>query len=464
MSTGTVSFGGGRARSGDQEPLNIVVLGDFSGAGNNTETLRALTVDRDNFDDIFAKIAPALKIPGSEDLLTFTDLDELHPDFLYRESALFAHLRRLKSGLKNPAKVERVTQEILSWTDASTTVAGGTAQATNSTDSGTPLSLDSLLEQNNQDASAANDIAAFIKSVVSPHMSAKQTPQQNQLSQTLSQVCSTLMVEVLQWPAFKVLEANWRSLYWLTRQLETGPQLTLSLVDVNMAQLQQGLTDEQPNSLTKLSALLSENPLFAQGQGYDLILGNYQFGDNLAELAVLEQLSGIAATNNALFISGGHEHLAGCASLRRSADPDDWDYTLAAEPAAAWQQLRQKPAFAHCILTCPRFLLRLPYGKKTAPIETFAFEEWSDSSDGKHYLWGNGAHLLAAGIAQQRYNNDADSIGDLPIHYFQRDGDSEMQPCLEAALGDRARGQLQAQGLSPLALASPDRVLVVIPV
>jgi len=460
MSTGTVGFGDARARSGDREPLNIVVLGDFSGAGNNTPTPRALTIDRDNFDDIFAKIAPTLTIPGSEGLLTFRDLDQLHPDFLYRESALFAHLRRLKSGLKNPAKAERVAQEIISWTST----AKPADSTTNSTVSGASLSLDTLLEQNSQNANASNDIAAFIKSVVSPHISAKPTPQQNQLAQTLSDASSALMVEVLQWPAFKVLEANWRSLYWLVRQLETGPELTVSLVDISMAQLQQGLDGEQGNSLDKLSTLLAEDPLHAHKVAYDLILGNYQFGDKREELAVLDRLTDIAAKSNALFISGGHEHLAGCTSLRRSADTDDWDYTLATEPAAAWNELRQKPAFAHCLLTCPRFLLRLPYGKKTAPIETFAFEEWSDTSDGEHYLWGNGAHLLAAGIASQRYSDDAGSIGNLPIHYFQVDGESEMQPCLEAALGDSARSQLQAQGLRPLALASPDRVLVALPV
>ncbi|MFT5579241.1 MAG: type VI secretion system protein ImpC [Paraglaciecola psychrophila] len=464
MSTGAVGFGPKQAPSGGQEPLNMVVLGDFSGAGNNSETLRAVTIDRDNFDDVFAKIAPALTIPGTEDLLTFTELDQLHPDFLYRESALFAHLRRLKSGLKNPAKVERVSQEILSWSDAEKLPAeAATSKDTaNASEQGITMSLDSLLERNSQNVTAANDIGAFIKSVVAPHLSAKATPQQNQLAQTLADACSALMVEVLQWPAFKVLEANWRSLYWLTRQLETGPQLTISLIDISLPQL--AALSEQANGLNKLSALLGEDPLHTAQRSYDLIVGNYQFDDDLQQLAVLGQLTDIAAANNALFISGGHERLAGCASLRQSSDSDDWNYSQHSQTEAAWSTLQQQPTFANCVLTCPRFLLRLPYGKKTAPIETFAFEEWSGINTGEHYLWGNSAHLVAAGIAQQHHSDDPLSIGGLPVHYYQIDGESEMQPCLEAALGDRARGHLRDAGLRPLALASPDRALVALAV
>ncbi len=46
-------------------------------------------------------------------------------------------------------------------------------------------------------------------------------------------------------------------------------------------------------------------------------------------------------------------------------------------------------------LTCPRVLIRLPYGKDKQ-IDAFKYEENVDGTDHSKYLWSNAAYALGA--------------------------------------------------------------------
>src|SRR5579863_8888978 len=85
------------AKPGPETPFRIAILGDFSGRSNRrlVETGDALAnrkpmlIDRDNFDSVFAKTMPHLEILLGGDggfplTLKFTDIEEFHPDSLFR--------------------------------------------------------------------------------------------------------------------------------------------------------------------------------------------------------------------------------------------------------------------------------------------------------------------------------------------------------------------------------------------
>ena len=61
---------------------------------------------------------------------------------------------------------------------------------------------------------------------------------------------------------------------------------------------------------------------------------------------------------------------------------------------------RALPASAYLSLATPRFLLRIPYGKRTDPIDAFAFEEFSRQSGLSGMLWGHPAILTANLLAE----------------------------------------------------------------
>ncbi len=77
-----------------ETPFRIVVLGDFSGRAARGEKgsaddigrRRARKIDRENFDDVMAKVAPKVQLPigskGKPVTVSFQTLDDFHPDGL----------------------------------------------------------------------------------------------------------------------------------------------------------------------------------------------------------------------------------------------------------------------------------------------------------------------------------------------------------------------------------------------
>ncbi len=83
-------------------PFRIAVLGDFSGRANRGEAdpgdlagRKLLKVDRANFDDAVASLAPALRLPlddGQTAELRFASLDDFHPDQVFDKVERFQDL------------------------------------------------------------------------------------------------------------------------------------------------------------------------------------------------------------------------------------------------------------------------------------------------------------------------------------------------------------------------------------
>lgn len=108
-------------------------------------------------------------------------------------------------------------------------------------------------------------------------------------------------------------------------------------------------------------------------------------------------------------------------------------------------------------LALPRFMLRQPYGKESDPIEAFPFEELAAGAPHEDYLWGNPAvlcgYLLAAAFQAEGWDTQAGGygeVGELPIHKFKEDGETQVKPCAEAWLTERATQAMLGKGLIPV--------------
>jgi predicted component of type VI protein secretion system len=124
------------------------------------------------------------------------------------------------------------------------------------------------------------------------------------------------------------------------------------------------------------------------------------------------------------------------------------------------------PEGSYLGLVLPRFLLRLPYGKDTSPVEEFDFEELPPGSDHEGYLWGNPAvacvFMLAESFRRRGWDFRAGTvreIADLPLHVCRQDGESRIMPCAEVLLGEEAMAAILDKGLMPL-LSVRDRDVV----
>jgi len=148
------------------------------------------------------------------------------------------------------------------------------------------------------------------------------------------------------------------------------------------------------------------------------------------------------------YVAGG----AACRDSRALAS----DYGLEQVAAGPFQQVRKLPQ-AHWIgLAMPRWLLRLPYGKDTAPIERFAFEEMPEHRH-EEYLWGNAAFaclcLLAEAFGEAGWEMRPGSVRDLeglPLHVYKEDGETKVQPCAEVLMTEQTAEALLDNGIMPL--------------
>ena len=188
---------------------------------------------------------------------------------------------------------------------------------------------------------------------------------------------------------------------------------------------------------------------------WTLIAADYRFAATQADVETLGRIAQIAAKAGTPFLAEASSTIFGCDSVAATPDPDDWQATDEAG-AAMWQMLRELPQATSLGLAAPRFLLRLPYGAESSPLERFAFEEIPQPDHGA-YLWGNPALvcacLLAATFSEtgwQMAGRLYRDLADMPLHLYQEDGESRVKPCAEAVLLDRAVERILDCGIMPL--------------
>ncbi|RYZ79443.1 MAG: hypothetical protein EOO68_38905 [Moraxellaceae bacterium] len=85
--------------------FSVVILGDFSGRASralNTPLSRLVPVDRDNFFELFSAFGIQLKLPFDTQPIEFNDFDQLHPDYLLDQLAIFARFRQWQRKAQKP--------------------------------------------------------------------------------------------------------------------------------------------------------------------------------------------------------------------------------------------------------------------------------------------------------------------------------------------------------------------------
>ncbi len=123
------SFNDGRApsgqnpadRPGDERPFRILVIGDFSGRQSRDirEPLagrKPIKVDLDALDDLPARLETRVRLPEQGGVeFEIRTIDDLHPDAIYDNGAVFAALRDLRKRARDPGAFRKVAEEVRAW-------------------------------------------------------------------------------------------------------------------------------------------------------------------------------------------------------------------------------------------------------------------------------------------------------------------------------------------------------------
>jgi type VI secretion system protein ImpC len=412
-----VGFGRTRTPREESEPMRLLVLGDFSGKAPEDRpplaTRPTQRVDIDNLEDVMQRLRPRLTVPAGT--ISFDQIDDFHPDRLYARLDLFQGVRQARA---NPPGADDDTLGRLLGKPTEPTAA--------------PI------------ATTASGLDALIRNIVAPHVvkdtSAQSRPHLAAVDAASAQQMRTLLHD----PAFQSLEAAWRGVRWLVSSLELDENLQLHLFDVTRDELLRDIVAAQAQiAQTGLHRTLVDRSRDApDAPGWSALIGLFHFGPSGTDIGLLAALGLIASHAGGPLLAGADSALAG----------DD------GEALAAWQTLRRSEVARWIGLAAPRVLLRLPYGKGSDPIETFAFEEFAGAPVHEEFLWGNAslaiALLIGRGFTARGWDmepGDEREIGDLPAYTFVRDGEREMQACAERFLTESQIDMLLKAGLLPIA-------------
>jgi type VI secretion system protein ImpC len=450
------------AKPASEEPFRILLLGDFSGRANRgipaPPRPKPVVIDRDNFDQVMANMGAELRLGegqhGPRVTLRFKELEDFHPDQICEKVELFRTLRETRRKLGNPSTFEEAAAAVKGWAGMSATTPlampppqpePSAARPDLAALAGGSL-LENVLDVTESRASPArhrpDELRAFIEQAVAPHVVPRQHPQLSELVAQVDAAAGKLMRAILHHKDLQALEAAWRGVFFLVRGLETGTHLKLYLLDISKAELAADLNSSAGLLNSGMCRLLVEDAVDGLGaQVWAVAAGNFTFSRTEGDIRMLGQLAELMRIAGAPFL----------AEANPAGDVDS------SEMARHWNSLRHSPAASWLGLALPRFLLRLPYGRETEPVESFAFEEMPGTPDHQDYLWANPAFACAY-LLGQAFSSDGwnlrpgayDEIRGLPLHVYEVDGEKRLKPCAELLMTESDAEWILEQGLMPL--------------
>ncbi|WP_309746541.1 type VI secretion system contractile sheath domain-containing protein [Roseobacter sp. N2S] len=448
---------------GDRRKMRIAILGDFSGRANKGElqggselaARKAIKFDIDTVEDVIARFATTLTLPlgrdGSAIEVELGEIDDLHPDELYDNVEIFAELSSLRTQIQRGTNLDALTAKLQQWGGefgdfklmSKSRAKGASANASMQVSE-----FAALIGAEAAPKPEPTGIDAMIQRIVAPFVMAAPDGAQASMLAAVDQALGAAMSSILHHPDFQAVESNWRTLDMLARRIETGSHLELVLYDVAVEEFTADLAAHEDLGDSALYDMLVERPRLNEDQGpLAAVLGLYTFEETPPHAELLARMSKISAQMDAPFIAA-----MGAGFLQTKADD------LHPMIAKTWAALRETPEAKYIALAAPRFLLRMPYGKKTEPVDPFDYEEFNTREGMRSLLMGNPATLVAILLAQTLAQQGAEislgsimSVDDMPFHYMMDQyGDQVALPSTERLINVRMSTETVQRGYLPV--------------
>jgi type VI secretion system protein ImpC len=269
---------------------------------------------------------------------------------------------------------------------------------------------------------------------------------------------------ILHAPDYQQLEASWRALWLLVRTADPEAGVKIKVLDISKRELGRTVRKFRGNAWDQspiFRCIYEEEYGQFGGEPYGLLIGDYEFDHRPDDVALLRDLAMIAAAAHAPFVAAAAPSLLQMESWAEVANPRDLPRIFLTPEYVAWRAMREDEDTRYLGLCMPRFLLRLPYGSATDPLDAFAFEEQTEGTDPSRLLWGNAAFAFAADVVRAfaqygwcvriRGVDRGGIVEGLPVlHHPTADGDVDRRTVTEISLSERRDVELASCGLIPL--------------
>lgn len=259
---------------------------------------------------------------------------------------------------------------------------------------------------------------------------------------------------------FQQLEAGWRGLRFLVDRTDFRQNIKVSLLNVSKQDLLADFKDapELFQSGLYYHVHKAEYGQFG-GKPYGAIIANYDFGPGEQDIELLRFVGGVASTAHAPFIAAADPRFFGVDSYQGLPRIKDVRSQFESKQFISWRSLRDSEDARYIGLTCPRFLLRRPYGLDN-PVKSFSYSEASGTHD--DFLWGNTAFAFATRLTESfaKYRWCPNIIGpqgggtveQLPVHLYKSDGDLVQKIPTEVLIPEVLEYDLSEEGFIALTM------------
>lgn len=278
----------------------------------------------------------------------------------------------------------------------------------------------------------------------------------------LDQLLSDQVNAIMHHPDFQRLEASWRGLKYMVMQSETSTTLKIKVMNASKKDLVKDIKAAPEFDQSALFKKIYEEEYGTFGGApYAALVGDYEFTRHPEDFYLLEEMSHVAASAHAPFITSAAPGLFGLENFTDIGKPRDLAKIFDTVEYAKWKSFRESEDSRYVGLVLPHVLGRLPYGRDTVPVEEFNFEEDADGSDHSKYLWTNAAYAFATRLtdafakygwlAAIRGVEGGGLVEGLPTHTFKTDdGEIALKCPTEVAITDRSEKLLSDLGFISL--------------
>ncbi|MCB1049744.1 MAG: type VI secretion system contractile sheath large subunit [Acidobacteria bacterium] len=272
---------------------------------------------------------------------------------------------------------------------------------------------------------------------------------------------SAQVSEIMHNEKFQEMESAWRSLKFLVDRTNFRANIKIEVLNCSKEDLRSDMEDA-PELLQSgiFQHIYKQEYDQAGGEPIGAVIGNYYFNKGPADVAMLKNMSGIAAGCHCPFISSVGADFMGLGDASELHKIKDMEDLFGQMEYTKWRAFRDSEDSRYVGLTFPRFLLRSPYDPENKPSKSFNFTENVTGKDHNRYLWGNAAIAFASRLTESFGKNGwcvnirgpqaGGVVEDLPLHLFEEEGEQKIKIPTEVMISDRQELELAEAGFMPL--------------
>ncbi len=274
---------------------------------------------------------------------------------------------------------------------------------------------------------------------------------------------------IMHQPKFQKLEGTWRGLHHLVTNSETSETLKIRVLNCPKKELFKDMDRAVEFDQSTLFKKIYEDEFGTPGGApYGALIGDYEFTNHPEDIDLLTKVSGVAASAFCPFVSAADPKLFGFDDWTEMTKPRDLSRIFDTVEYTKWKSFRESEDSRFCVLTMPRTLSRLPYGKNTKTIDEFDYEEVPTGPNGEsihvnhdQFCWMNAAYVMGTKLTDAfaqtgfctaiRGVENGGKVENLPSYIFKADdGDMDLKCPTEIAITDRREKELSDLGFLPL--------------